>query len=169
MHDASNCPVCSTSPTSGSMSDKQFSAFIAACRDELARLQPQFQQRIRSGGQWVLRSFRLHVAHWGFSSSPSHPSARTALSASRGCGRGRMTSSRIAHARHQSAFRCSTRSQDFESFYQPRHRAHQPATRRILPHWQSTASMRLAFFRVPGVPTLFLAVHEPENSNARNA
>ena len=34
------------------MSDEEFSAFLTACRNELASLQPTFQQRIHGGGRW---------------------------------------------------------------------------------------------------------------------
>jgi hypothetical protein len=46
MHDSSSCPICRGLPIGGSISDDQFSAFLAACRDELADKQARFQTRI---------------------------------------------------------------------------------------------------------------------------
>ena len=51
MHDSSQRSVCSASPTPAWMSDEEFSAFMAACREEVACLQPNFRQRIQGGGQ----------------------------------------------------------------------------------------------------------------------
>ena len=63
---------CSNSPTSGSMSDEEFSAFRTACRAELATLQAQFQHRIREGGQWFydLSDCTLNIGKQSFSMTP---------------------------------------------------------------------------------------------------
>jgi hypothetical protein len=45
MHDSSTCPVCRGLPIGGSMSDEEFFAFLAACRDE--------QQTWAADGSWV--------------------------------------------------------------------------------------------------------------------
>jgi hypothetical protein len=52
MHDSSACPICRGLPVGGSMSDDEFFAFLAACRDELAQKQARFQQRIGSAARW---------------------------------------------------------------------------------------------------------------------
>ena len=52
MHDSSTCPVCRGLPVGGSMSDDEFFAFLAACRDELAAKQAGFQQRIAGASRW---------------------------------------------------------------------------------------------------------------------
>jgi hypothetical protein len=53
MHNSSTCPICHGLPIGGSMSDAEFFAFLAACRDELEDKQPRFQQRIASAGSWT--------------------------------------------------------------------------------------------------------------------
>ena len=52
MHDSSTCPVCRGLPVAGSMSDDEFFAFVAVCRDELAVKQSGFQQRIAGASRW---------------------------------------------------------------------------------------------------------------------
>ena len=52
MHDSSNGPICRGRPTGGSMSDEEFFAFLAACRDELAVKQAGFQWRIADASCW---------------------------------------------------------------------------------------------------------------------
>src|SRR5262249_18378839 len=52
MHDSSTCPICRGLPVGGSMSDDDFFAFLAACRDELAAKQAGFQQRIAGAPRW---------------------------------------------------------------------------------------------------------------------
>jgi hypothetical protein len=72
MHDSSQCPICGASLTLGSMSDGQFSAFLAACRNELAGVQARFQQRIRDAGQWFydLSDCTLRIGGQSFSITP---------------------------------------------------------------------------------------------------
>jgi hypothetical protein len=53
MHDSSRCPICRGLPVGGSMSDEEFFAFLAACRDELAAKQACFQQRIAGAARWA--------------------------------------------------------------------------------------------------------------------
>lgn len=52
MHDPSKCPICRRLPVGSSMSDEEFSAFLAACRAELADKQTRFQQRLAGAGRW---------------------------------------------------------------------------------------------------------------------
>lgn len=52
MHDSSTCPICRGLPAGGSMSDDEFFAFLAACRDEIATRQASFQQRIAGAPRW---------------------------------------------------------------------------------------------------------------------
>ena len=52
MHNSSTCEICHGLPVDGSMSDAEFFAFLAACRDELVDKQLRFQQRIADAGSW---------------------------------------------------------------------------------------------------------------------
>src|SRR5262249_15115072 len=52
MHDSSTCPICCGLPVGSSMSDEEFFAFLAACRDELADKQVRFQKRIAGAARW---------------------------------------------------------------------------------------------------------------------
>ena len=52
MHDSSRCETCRGLPIGGSLSDADFSAFVGACRHELAAKQAVFQQRVQGGARW---------------------------------------------------------------------------------------------------------------------
>lgn len=52
MHESSTCPICCGLPVGGSMSDNDFVAFLAACREDLAVKQSGFQQRIAGASRW---------------------------------------------------------------------------------------------------------------------
>ena len=52
MHDSSQCPICCGQPRDGSLTDEQFLAFLAACRDELAAKQERFQERVAGAARW---------------------------------------------------------------------------------------------------------------------
>src|SRR3954468_8367535 len=52
MHDSTTCPICRGLPAGGSISDDEFFAFVAACRDELAVKQAAFERRIAGAGRW---------------------------------------------------------------------------------------------------------------------
>src|SRR5436853_525571 len=52
MHDAPTCPICRGLPVGGSMSDDEFFAFLAACREEVADKQARFQRRIAGAPRW---------------------------------------------------------------------------------------------------------------------
>jgi hypothetical protein len=52
MHESSRCETCRGLPTGGSLSDADFSAFLGACRHELAAKQAVFQQRVQGGAGW---------------------------------------------------------------------------------------------------------------------
>src|SRR5262249_39052336 len=52
MHDSSTCPICRGLPVGGSMSDDEFSAFLTACRNELADKQGALQQQMTSASHW---------------------------------------------------------------------------------------------------------------------
>lgn len=52
MHDSSICPICSGLPVERSMTDAEFSAFLSACREELADKQSRFAKRIADAGRW---------------------------------------------------------------------------------------------------------------------
>lgn len=52
MHDSSTCPICRGFPVGGSMSDDEFVAFVAACRDELAAKQTAFEQQVARSDRW---------------------------------------------------------------------------------------------------------------------
>jgi hypothetical protein len=53
MHDASTCPVCRGLPVGGSMTDDEFFAFLARCREELASRQAAFLNRIHGATRWT--------------------------------------------------------------------------------------------------------------------
>jgi len=52
MHDSSRCETCRGLPIGGSLSDAEFSAFLDACRHELAAKQAVFQQRVHGSARW---------------------------------------------------------------------------------------------------------------------
>jgi hypothetical protein len=52
MHDSSTCPVCRGQPRDSSLSDEQFFAFLAVCREELAEKQAAFSARIAGAPRW---------------------------------------------------------------------------------------------------------------------
>jgi hypothetical protein len=52
MHDSSTCELCRGLPARGSLSDDEFSVFLASCRDELAAKQGTFQSRIQGASRW---------------------------------------------------------------------------------------------------------------------
>lgn len=52
MHESENCPICRGQPINGSMTDAQFSSFVAACSAEFAEKQSQFWPRISGAGKW---------------------------------------------------------------------------------------------------------------------
>lgn len=52
MHDSSTCPVCRGLPLRGSLSDDEFFAFLASCRNELAAKQVTFERRIQGASRW---------------------------------------------------------------------------------------------------------------------
>lgn len=72
MHDSSTCPICHGLPIDGRMSDEEFFAFLAACRDELADKQSRFQQRIAGDGRWNydLRDCSLTIGSQRFRVTP---------------------------------------------------------------------------------------------------
>ena len=53
MHNSSTCQICHGLPIDGRISDAEFFAFLAACRDELTDKQLRFQQRIAGAGSWA--------------------------------------------------------------------------------------------------------------------
>lgn len=146
------------------MSDEQFSAFLAACRDELAKLQPQFQRRIHGGGQWFydLSDCTLRIGNHSFSMtpigthSPEHQSWLWAWANEEFPRRAREASEQLQTLQKITGFRVFTSpgigasNNDAEDFAA------------LAVHCLGA----MGFFRVPGAPTLFLAVHEPSNSSA---
>ena len=52
MHESSRCDTCRGLPTGGSLSDADFSAFLGACKRELAAKQAVFEQRVQGGARW---------------------------------------------------------------------------------------------------------------------
>jgi hypothetical protein len=167
MHDVSNCPVCSKALKSGSMSDEQFSAFIAVCRDELTRLQSQFQERIRGSGQWFynLSDCTLRIGDISFpitpigTHSPERQSWLWAWANEEFPLRAREASKSIRALQTLTGFRAFT----------------SPSIGASDSEAQDLAALAvhclgaIGIFRVPGTPTLFLAVHATPCSNDRNA
>ncbi len=167
MHDSSNCRICGVLPPRGSMSDERFAAFLAACRDELARLQPQFQQRTSGDGQWFydLSDCTLRICAQSFPITPigthssEHQSWLWAWANDEFPLRAREASKRLQTLQKVTGFQIFTSpgigasDSDAEDFAA------------LAVHSLGA----IGFFRVPGTPTLFLAVHEPANSNIRTA
>jgi Family of unknown function (DUF6882) len=52
MHNTLTCPNCRGLPIGGSITDEQFFAFVATCREELAAKQARFQERIAGPKRW---------------------------------------------------------------------------------------------------------------------
>jgi sarcosine oxidase delta subunit len=52
MHDSSTCEICRGLPVRGSLSDDEFSAFLASCRNDLGAKQETFQHRIQGASRW---------------------------------------------------------------------------------------------------------------------
>ncbi|MGC3989859.1 MAG: hypothetical protein QM796_09320 [Chthoniobacteraceae bacterium] len=167
MHDASNCPVCSTSPTSSSMSDEQFSAFVAACRDELAHLQPRFQQRILGSDQWHydLADCTLRIGDHSFpitpigTHSPERHSWLWAWANEDFPLRAREASKSLQSLQNLTGFRVFTSPGIAAS----------DSDAQVFSALAVRCLRAIGIFRVPGAPTLFLAVHEPPKSDPCNA
>jgi hypothetical protein len=148
------------------MSDEQFSAFVAGCHDELAHLQPKFQHRIHGSGRWDynLADCTLRIGDHLFPITPigTHSAERQswlwAWANEDFPLRARETSKCLQSLQTLTGFRVFTSpgigasDSDAQTF--------------------SALSVHclgaIGVFRVPGSPTLFLAVHEPSDSNTRN-
>jgi hypothetical protein len=52
MHNSAHCSICRGFPAGKSLSDKEFIAFVEACRNELTMKQEIFQQRIAGCDCW---------------------------------------------------------------------------------------------------------------------
>jgi hypothetical protein len=52
MHDSSICELCRGLPIRSSLSDDEFFAFLASCRNELAVKQVTFERRIQGASRW---------------------------------------------------------------------------------------------------------------------
>ena len=52
MHDSSTCEVCRGLPIRSSLSDDEFFAFLASCRNEVAAKQVVFERRIHGASRW---------------------------------------------------------------------------------------------------------------------
>lgn len=156
---------CNTAPTLGSMSDEEFAAFLAACRAELATLQPQFQHRIREGGQWFydLSERTLNIGEQSFSITPigTHSAERQSWL--------------WAWANEEFPLPARDASKQLQSLYT--HTGFRVFTIPGIPASVGDAQDFVAmavhslgaigFFRVPSdasTPTLFLAVHKHPNS-----
>jgi hypothetical protein len=72
MHDSSTCPICRGSPVRGSLSDEEFFAFLAACRNELADKQARLQQLTQGAAHWSceLANRALTIGSKRFSMTP---------------------------------------------------------------------------------------------------
>lgn len=72
MHDSSACPMCKGAAIEGSLTDEQFSAFLASCRDELAAKQELFQRRIQGATHWHydMADLSLNIGQFRFGMTP---------------------------------------------------------------------------------------------------
>ena len=165
MHDSSQCPHCSTSTSPGSMSDAEFTSFLGACRDELATLQPDFHERISNGGQWLynLDDCTLCVGNQSFPITPigtysaEQQSWLWAWANEEFPAAAREASERIQLLHTITGFRI------FVS----------PGTGSSTSDADDFAALAvhcigaIGLFRVPGNPTLLLAVHRPDLNASR--
>ena len=62
MHDSSRCGVCRGLPIRGSLSDAEFHAFLAACRNELSAKQGIFERRVQASSRWSYDMANLTLA-----------------------------------------------------------------------------------------------------------
>jgi hypothetical protein len=143
------------------MSDEQFSTFLAACRDELARIQPQFQERICGAGRWSydLSDCTLRIGQHCFpitpigTHSPEHQTWLWAWANDEFPPCAREASKSLQTLEKLTGFKVFTSpgigasdrdAQDFAA---------------LAVHCVDA----IGFFRIPGAATLFLAVHEPSS------
>ena len=144
------------------MSDEEFFAFLDACRSELATLQPQFQERIRKGDRWSydLADGTLRIGDESFPIVPigtysaEYESWLWAWANDDFPLSSRDASKRLQSLYTQTGFRVfidqgigasSSDAQDFAA---------------LAVHCLGA----IGFYRVPGSPTLYLAVHEPNST-----
>ena len=159
MHDSSACPVCRGLPVNGSLSDDEFASFVARCREELARKQATFNRRIPAGGKWFydMQDGSLTIGATRFGMTPigtySHD-RQTWLWAWANEDfpqRARDDAGRVRGLLDVTGFRV------FVSPGLPASEADTLDLTALAVHHLDA----IGFFRCPGAPTLFLAVHEP--------
>lgn len=164
MHDSSACEVCRGLPIGGSLSEDEFSALLASCRNELATKQVKFESRIQGTSRWSydMAKGRLAIDDLCFgmtpigTHSPAHNSWLWAWANEEFPEVARAASRRIQSLHAVTGFRVfidpgiqasSTDAQDFTAF-----------AVHILD--------ATAFFRCPSDgPVLYLAVHEDSGSD----
>jgi hypothetical protein len=165
MHDSSTCPICRGLPVDGSMSDEEFFAFLAACRDELADKQARFLSRIAGASRWQYEmadgSLTIGDTRFGMTPigtfSPEHQSWLWAWANEDFPEAARAASRRIQGLHAVTGFRVfldpgigasAADAQDFVAVA-----VHQLGA--------------IGFFRCPSDgPVLYLAVHEPGSHDA---
>jgi hypothetical protein len=52
MHDSSRCDICRGKPVGDSLSDAEFSAFLASCRRQSALKQREFAEEVQGASRW---------------------------------------------------------------------------------------------------------------------
>src|SRR5262249_46783615 len=155
-------PICRRSPVGGSMSDEEFFAFLAACRDELAEKQVRFQRQVADAARWqfevtdgslVIGETCFRMTPIG-TFSPEHQSWLWAWANENFPEDARLASQRIQDLHTVTGFQVfldrgikasAADAQDFAAMA-----VHQLGA--------------IGFFRCPSdasVPVLYLAVHEP--------
>ena len=148
------------------MSDDEFAVFLTTCRNELAGLQPAFQQRVQGGGQWFydLADGTLRIGDQLFPMTPigthsaEHQSWLWAWANEEFPPHARETAKQLQSLSTLTGYRVFT----------------SPGIGASADDAQDFAAMAvhclgaIGVFRVPGAPTLFLAVHAPQ-SNDRSA
>ncbi len=167
MHDSANCPICRGLPIGGSMSDEEFFAFLASCRDELAAKQAVFGQRIAGAAQWryEMEDGSLTIGDTRFRMTPIgsfSPQYQTWLWA---WANEDFPEARRADSRQIQGLHSVT---GFQVFIDPGN----GATPADAQDFVALAVHQLAasgFFRCPSEgPVLYLAVHAPESRAAES-
>ena len=161
MHDSSTCPICRELPVGGSLSDKEFFAFVAACREELVAKQSRFQERIKGSDHWSYEmadgTLTIGATRFGMTPigtfSPEYQSWLWAWANEEFPAIARDASKRLQVLHSLTGFRVFI----------------DPGIGASLEDAQDFAAVSvhqlgaIGFFRSPSKgPTLYLAVHEPE-------
>lgn len=160
MHDSSHCPHCRASTTPGSMSDAEFASFLGVCRSELAAMQSEFQKRISGGGRWFydLADCTLQIGSQSFPITPIGTYSAERQSWLWAWANDEFPATARAASRRIQLLHTITGFRIFVN----------PGTGASSSDADNFAAMAvhciggIGLFRIPGSPTLLLAVHQPD-------